>query len=60
MRRLFRLLAILCAFTVLLETIFWSIDWWQHLPFHQGWLLFSSILWGFIFWFLSRWRKIPD
>ena len=60
MRHFFRILAILSALTALLESVFWAIDRWQNLPFHQGWLLFSSIIWAVVFWALSRWRKIPE
>jgi hypothetical protein len=60
MRYFFRVSALLCALTAVLETVFWAIDRWQDLPFHQGWLLLGSVVWGAVFWSLSRWRKIPD
>lgn len=52
-----RSLAILCAVSGVLWGVLWAVDQWRGLPFRLGWLLVSSVFWGFVFWGLSRRRK---
>lgn len=52
-----RSFAIVCAISALICLGFWIADAVAGTVFHFGWLLFSSILWAFVFEIAHRYLK---